>query len=512
MTKLANIIQRIEADFEIHIHGFKSGDISIESCQFLTKEISDTLDLDPLTLYLGNYPDLCKLSLDGNVLLLNSKRREGQERGLYIYQALDPLLVFNCIQQELYKNMQANLKKEEMFHAIQANYGIQSILDIARTYLNNTITVCTTSFSVLCVSPRNEYDNKFDEYNKKHYLKKSLLHNMKKNNVMAHILTSKKPLTISFEDEDQVRYLFCGIHIKHAAVGYVCLRSSLRPFEEEDFSFVVELCAMLSVEMQKDEFYSERVGLQYEYFLTDLLEQNVTNSAFAKERLTLLGQTFYRYFWVLSFSFSGKSNNRMNPNYYIDQLLGLFRHSMAIYHKGKFVLLVSSMDAMQKNKWTTEKFYHFLELNQMHAYISLRFENLMDTHLYYKQVLFLMEHAHKKSSNRCFFYEDYDLEALFHAANESLPLETLLHPDISFLLGYDKEHHTDYIATLNAFFSCNRNAVLASRALHIHKSTLFYRLGKISDLTSFSMEQANLLFSYELSFHLLAYQKKEGNL
>ncbi|MFA9463053.1 MAG: PucR family transcriptional regulator [Velocimicrobium sp.] len=510
MANLNKIIQRIEETFQIHVHRAINGNKRIENIQYLVTTNIDALQFQPETLYIGNYQDFYNLSLEGCILLLNCRTNSGNENGLYIYQSLDPFAVCNCIQQELFNHHKINMKKEEMFNVLQAGYGIQSIIDTARTYLKNPITICTTSFSVLALSPKTSLDNKFDLDNGKRYLKKDFIENLKDKKILQHISTYSSPIITTFEDDFEYSYLFCSIHIKHAAIGYICLRSYDHAFTEDDSVFIIELSKMLSIEMQKDDFYNDKSGLKYEYFLTDLVEQNFNSLEFINKRLAQLGQSFYQYFWVFAFTFSGQSMNHLNPNYYIDQLIGIFKHSMSFFYKGELIMLLTSKHANPFTNIDKQKFYSFLQLNRIYASISFRFEDILETYQYYNQAIFLSKNHTCVAKDRCFNYEDNYLYHLLDCSQNKFGASTLLHSDIHFLLKYDSENNTDYIDTLKAYFSNNRNALSASNYLHIHKSTFFYRIGKIADLTGFNLEDSHLLFSYEFSFYVLDYLKRKN--
>lgn len=507
MAYLKHIIDRIEATFHIHVHGNKSRHLRIENVQYLVEGDHHMIDLQPDTLYIGNYSDFHSNVPDGCVLFLNSCVDSGAENGLYIYQALNPYAVCNCIQEEMFQSHKVNLKKDELFQVLQAGYGLQSLLDTARTFLSNPLTLCTTSFFVLASSPKHFQDNKFDEHNNKFYLENNFIQNMKEQKILDHIFTSCVPICATFEDAKNLEYLFCGIHIKHAAVGYLCLSSTSRPFQKEDFNFLTELSKMISIEMQKDDFYTEKTGLKYEYFLTDLMEQNITNLDFATKRFAQLGHTLYQYFWVIGFSFTRLSTNHMNPNYYIDQLLGIFRNGLVFFYKGNLILLLSSNYKNPYEKVDMSKLSHFLQLNQMNAAVSFRYEDLLNTHVYYKQVYFLLKNYNCKTISRFCTYEDNFMTHLFESVQNTMNIRSMLHPDICFLQAYDQENNTEYVSTLQAYFLNSRNALSTSNYLHIHKSTFFYRIGKIKDLTGFDLENETILFAYEFSFYLLAYLK-----
>ncbi len=505
MAYLKKIIEQIEKDFKINVHGFVKPELQIESVQFLILGNDDNYELSPSVLYIAAYQDFCHHTLDGYVLYLGCRNAHFSETGLYIYQQLNPMEVSNCIQKELLRFHQAKLKREEMFHILHAGYGIQSIIDTARTYLNNPITVCNTSFSVIACSPEDDYNSNFEVHNNKRYLKKSSIENMNRKLVMDHLFKKHTPLVARFEDDPGTEYLFCSIHIRRSVVGYICIRGDVRPFTEEDPDFVMDTAYMLSIEMQKDEFFTLKSGLKYEYFLTDLLERNLDNIEFTLQRLAQLGQEFYKYFWILTFSFSEGAVCHIKPNYYIDQLLNIFHGSMAFFYKGTLVLLLTSKNMEAFANIDTQKFSNFLQLNQMYAAVSFRYENILVTYIYYEQAMFLLNEKKVSPQDRIYFYSEHYLYHLF--GQSRLPVKSFIHPDINYLIQYDARNHTDYLNTLRCYLEHNRNALSAAKHLHIHKSTFFYRIGKISELVGMKIEDCGLLAAYELSFAIMDYMK-----
>ena len=503
MANLQEIITRIETEFNLKIYGSYDRDQQIENVQYLTSTLPIASLSDHFTLYIGDIQEQKQGPDAATLLLVGCNVQEPPSRGLYLCQQVSLYAVGNCILQMIFQDHQQKIKKEEIFQILHSGYGIQSMIDSARTYLDNPITICTTSFSVLAVSPTDDSNNNLEIHNKKIYLKNSALQNMRNSNILERLFNTYTPFVTCFTDEPGVEYLFCSIHIKQASVGYICLRNVIRPFHDKDMEFVIDLSKMLSIEMQKNNFYSQRTGLEYEYFMTDLLEQNIDNMEFALGRMAQLGQKPRKYYWIFSFSFGTDTTNQMNPNYYIDQLLGIFRRGMAFFYKGSLVLLLTSNHENPFETVAYEKLQNFLQLNQMYVAISYRYKNILDTCYYYNQTMFLLKHRNCIPNDRIYVYGDNYQKHLLAAAQETLSLNTLLHPDILLLQEYDGQHGTEYIKTLQAFFHCSRNAVKASAFLHIHKSTFFYRLGKIEALTDFTIENASLLFAYELSFHIL---------
>lgn len=507
MAWLTNIVEKIEKTFMVHVHGSIYKKYRIESVQFLIPSNKNDFIPAPNTLYIGNYQDFCTMSFEVPILLLNCQSIGIHEMGLYIYQKLDPMQVCNCIQEEILRSRQKDLKKEEILNSLEGGYGIQAIINTARNFLQNPITICDTSFSIIAVSPKEDDNKNLETYKGKKYIKKSSLQNMRNSKIIERIFKTHAPFITQFEDDPGMDYLFCGIHIHRAAVGYICVRSSVRPFTKDDISLIIDLSKILSIEMQKNDFFSQKSGLIYEYFLTDLLENNIDSIEFAKQRLIQLAQPLYKYFWVLAFSFSSESVNRMNPKYYIDQLIGFFNNSMAFFYKGTLVMLLTSNNLNPFIDIDMERFLDFLQLNQMYAAISYRYENILETCTYYQQAMYILQDKNSIYRNRIIFYSDNYLRHILGKYNDYIFLKSCIHPDIVFLINYDKINNTNYSHTLKSYLENNRNALQAANHLHIHKSTFFYRLWKISELLDKEIENNKDLFAYEFSFAIIDYIK-----
>lgn len=510
MAYLKQIVNRIESEFQLHVHGAVLEDEIIENIQFLTGDGNECFCPQGETLYIGDYRDCCDGDMEGTVILLNCKTLDVGDFVLHIYQDLNPFLLCNCIQDELQKGRRLKLKKEELFYVLQAGYGIQSILDTARSFFVNPITVCSLSFSILAVSPKEDLNHNFESDKDKYYLKKQSLKQMHMQNVPVRLFQQKKPFITQFPEEPELDYLFCGIYLKRTAIGYICIRASVRPILDDDKVFIRDLSDMLSIEMQKDDFFRQKTGLKYEYFLTDLLESKINHEDFAKKRFEQLGQPFGHYFWVISFSFTGAWEERLGSEYYIRQLALILPGGMSFYYNNNLIMLVTGEQRNPFHLSNEQKLIHFLQLNQMQAFVSYRFERILEAPVFYRQTLFLLKQYDSSSHSRIHFYHDYYLKHLFTKCRGNHFISSFVHPDIAELTAFDQTNHTDYIHTLRTYLAHNRNAPKTAKALHIHKSTFFYRLGKMEELLQIQLEDPNMLFAYEISFAILDYIKNIG--
>ena len=83
-----------------------------------------------------------------------------------------------------------------------------------------------------------------------------------------------------------------------------------------------------------------------------------------------------------------------------------------------------------------------------------------------------------------------------------------LNAAIAQLAAHDAQHGSEYLATLEALFDSQYNQMIAARALHIHRTTLIYRLQRISELTGLRMDDAQeMLYAH---FSLCVYRSLQS--
>ncbi|KUO75027.1 MAG: hypothetical protein APF81_12290 [Desulfosporosinus sp. BRH_c37] len=90
---------------------------------------------------------------------------------------------------------------------------------------------------------------------------------------------------------------------------------------------------------------------------------------------------------------------------------------------------------------------------------------------------------------------------LFHAANQK-DLLSFMHDQLGKILEYDIKHQTQLVETLNYFFTYDENIKKAARAASITPSGFKYRLGKICEVSDFTLKDPNKRFNLQLALKI----------
>ena len=82
-------------------------------------------------------------------------------------------------------------------------------------------------------------------------------------------------------------------------------------------------------------------------------------------------------------------------------------------------------------------------------------------------------------------------------------LNTQLRVEVGQRFVHDKQKGTEYYKTLSAYFDSRFNAVAASKALYIQRSTFLYRMKNIRKLVDIDFESKDEMLYMEMSFKIL---------
>ncbi|MEU2173717.1 helix-turn-helix domain-containing protein [Nocardia sp. NPDC019219] len=94
-------------------------------------------------------------------------------------------------------------------------------------------------------------------------------------------------------------------------------------------------------------------------------------------------------------------------------------------------------------------------------------------------------------------YDELGFYRLIDAARTDGRVERFIREWLGLLLDYDRDRNADLVYTLSQYLECGGNYDDSAAALHIHRSTLRYRLGRIRQLTGFDLRDVDTRFTLQ---------------
>lgn len=507
MAYLGNIIRTIEKHFHITISGHYHSRAMIHTVLFW--DIKSSLPEYPEdVLYLSSeYSDL--ETLPANILFVGVE----YEELLHIKKTIPLTSIFNVVQDILLKQNLLRQKREALFHALYSEDDIHEMTKVAYSVLGNQVNVCDTGFFIVSSYPELKDDTHLDLINGRRSIKEEIFQDMLDKKIIEHIHSSPLPYIV-YVDHLSYPWAYQSIRIHDVVTGYVCIRGSNRKFTEDDMEFIDIFSKMLSIALQKDTSFQPSISHRYEYSLIQLLEGNTENAGYFLEHYITPNYQGIENYTLLLFHISSSKKKQRQPKYYFDQINGILPNTMIVLIQRNIVVLIPSKQKQIFSESQRKRLDVFLKLNQIDAYQSYSFDDVMETRFYYLQIKKLYEFMSTSSnpvSPILHEYKDYFLEHIFSAFPNKHILKASIHPDILFLMSEDTSTKNEYIKTLHSYLQNNQNAVDTAAELHIHKSTLFYRLGKIKTLLNVDLNNSDLLFSYLYSLRALRYFEKNSS-
>lgn len=92
-------------------------------------------------------------------------------------------------------------------------------------------------------------------------------------------------------------------------------------------------------------------------------------------------------------------------------------------------------------------------------------------------------------------FDELGFYRVLDAAHSAGSVEDYLHEWLGILMQYDENKNADLVQTLSEYLECGGNYDEAANALHIHRSTLRYRLARIRELTGYDLRDVDTRFN-----------------
>ncbi|WP_288619142.1 CdaR family transcriptional regulator [uncultured Eubacterium sp.] len=415
---------------------------------------------------------------------------------------------FLLLNQRLTFELRLQQEINDLYHLLYSGHGLDDLILRAESFLHRPMSVLDASYSMIAVSPLMHQLPFGMEKSKEGniFLSSQEVESLRRLQIEHQIYKNNQAFFIRTEDHPDTNWIFCGIRIQHVMTGYValCLPDKAEASEHE-LRLITAFSDICAIEMQKHEFFVQKTGLQYETFLTELLEGRFNDVNIIEARLKLLNRRFGKFFCLAILYCPEPHNSDLFNKRQMASLRQVYPNAMSVVYKNNIILLINQDTPVQLSPELTDPLEQFAERNHLKVSLSQPFADILKIRIFYHQALHTLELSDLQAPDQTLFYStDVLPEYLFSKCNYQ-ELEVGIHYHIFQLQDYDKTYHTDFVETLRAYLDHDRNAAKTAEFLHIHRSTFFYRVKKIEELLEISISDSHLLFLYELSFKIWDY-------
>lgn len=286
----------------------------------------------------------------------------------------------------------------------------------------------------------------------------------------------------------------CNIMADGRRIGMVTETERNHPVTQGQLDFLWNFSNLLSIQMQQEDARKQNAGIAHRQLIRDLLDGVITSASLLTTRLVAIRWQTLPVIRILRFAPAIPYISEEQWSQGLDTLWTLPLHGIGCLLPGG-LLFICTAETAEMPSALLESIRHICRNYHFRCGFSDPFSSLLDVSRYHRQP----ELALTLSSGELCFYENVRFANLLqHFHNYENP-EDLMHPAVLRLKQIDRETGSAYLKTLQALFENQYSQVGAAVSLGIHRTTLFYRLQKIEELTGIHLSDAEEMLHIQMS-------------
>lgn len=399
----------------------------------------------------------------------------------------------------------------ELLSSLSNSDRLKVIAEIGYRYFGNPIVISDKNWRAIAMAPDKDIEDDHDWmlFRRDGMLSIEAVTGDLKDNLAGALGHSSAPFYWKGRRMEHPR-LYSSVNIAKRPVATISVLEYNKSFSEQDYALLPLMSAAVSAEMQKTNNLGFARGLEYEEFISDLLEGRITSPVIINGRLKSMNMSLKKYIYLYVVDVSSFNLGQFSLAFIRDYLEKLVYDGRALVYRNNIVMLRSSSNAESDDETESmTELINFLREHNALCGVSRSFSHLTEIRGAYHQAMEALSIGiHIGAEGPFLCYSKYYLYHVAKLCSEKEDLLVLCHPKLLMLIDYDKEHNTAFTDSLFAFFSKSRNITQAAAALHLHRNSMIYHLKKIEEITGLSLSDPETLLHLEMSFRFLQYGHK----
>ncbi|MDK2808425.1 MAG: hypothetical protein PWP24_1160 [Clostridiales bacterium] len=395
-------------------------------------------------------------------------------------------------------------KKAILMELLYQNHTLQDLIDTAYQILDNPIFLVDTSYKILASCQNIVYDRPdLAEQTIAGYMKEENIESMKKDRLYEIAREQGYPY-YSKQEGSSYGWVTALIHVHGIESAQMGVMDSNHPIEEQDLELIDFLCRLISIELQKSNFYKNNQSLMHSFFLSELLENRIRDIHTIRHRIQNLTWKVTEYMYILTISEQRADIFDKKAQLISKQLHLILPDSRWVIYDGRIVFLLCLPDASGAIFREGSELSNYLQINNLTASVSRCFHSFLEVHKYYEESLTAYTMGQRFDPDKhMYLYSDYVCQHIGEIISEQYKLTDFYHPVIASIQEYDMLHNSHLLETLKEYLTYPDNPSLAAEHLFVHKNTLFYRMSKLKELFNVDLSNGEERLKIHLSLKFM---------
>ena len=397
------------------------------------------------------------------------------------------------------------LWEERLCMALRRNEDVESYCRVSIPIFNNPIFVHDGNFEI--IASVNEMEGQvswnYEEDSGKKTVTMETMNDIKVSPDYQESLKTRGP-QIFPSQQFGYRGLYVNFWAEHMFLGRICINELGRSFRESDYPLIEYLAEYVLAAVERGCLIQSGDSRDLEHSFCELLQHGNTEESLLVMRLKYQNWDPSDRYQCVRLQISSRDFSTHAVAYTCRRLESMFAGLYAFpFQEGIAIIVNLSRINCAKDEFL-QRFAVFLREGIFKAGLSGDGTDFMNLRYYYQQCTAALLMGEKEDPTFWMYkFQDYAVSYLFYQGCCTLAPEMYCEPGLLLLIKYDRDHGTDFYDTLRVFLESDRNIAHTAQKLFVHRSTLLYRLEKISRISGLNLDDYRVRFKVMLSIELL---------
>lgn len=403
------------------------------------------------------------------------------------------------VEQTLEEIRQYAAMMSDLLQIMDRSNCLEEMVNCYSRHMRVSTAILDTSFKSIALSDHSDFQEYFttmyEQTGQEEILSEDSLIAVENMNILND-LYSEVPYLISDYDsmtghpsvpERAVSGIYLPIRYDGNLIAFMTVISYERKLDEADASIAQDAARLFSLVMLRDDVLRIQTNGTFSALLHDIITFSITDEEVIRNRFRSLKWPLCENLYVaVLIPEEGKEDSLLLRRKEIQrQFAEITQGSLSDIYQDTLYFLISRKTEEVSSPFRVRRLELFLKANHALLGLSSVFHAPSKIHQHFieaRSSVFVGLQIHPE--NRIYLYDSYtaEISAIAVTRNASLEPESFIHPVIRFLHGSSRAADRDLLDTLEQYLFSLRDVSRTCEVLHIHRSTLFYRLNKLKDL------------------------------
>jgi hypothetical protein len=300
---------------------------------------------------------------------------------------------------------------------------------------------------------------------------------------------NEQPHIIHPENDPAHSTLAVHIWIDGKLYGGIALVDMNEQFTDGQKEILIVISQILKLYFQNHSIYMQ-IAEDKANWLDGLLDGVEIPADIISNYLSRYQWSLNDHFCIVTFAASSDLKIPIVSILDLKQLNNLFPDALVSVYGEYIVMIAKCVDKQQLHGKRKQQLEQFLKKdNMLRCGVSMVFNNFLHLHYYFTQSKFAAAQCKQLISPAICLYDDYQEDHVLEALSLGDDLRCFCHPGILSLWESGSESQRELIHCLYHYFLNGRNISAAADAIHVHRNTLIYRLGKAEEILNIDLKQ-----------------------